>query len=138
MPLLVFTVMISLAFTVKSDSQVSFSIDAYVNSNVNTGTFTSSGLAGSSGNFIENYTFNGKKTHSEATFIYGNGTITAKTHCVVTITSPSTATGIGTWIIVKGTGAYAKIKGSGSLTFDVIDIATPAEHITEIWEGSVK
>jgi hypothetical protein len=138
LPLLLLLSVILLAFTQKPVSQVSFSINASVNNNVNTGSFTSSGLALSSGTFIENYTFNGKKTHSEVTFTYTNGTITAKTHSDITITGSTTASGSGTWLIVRGTGAYTGVKGSGSLTLNVSNIGTTNESITEAWSGNIK
>ena len=124
------------AFVNKATCQVSFSITAAVNGNVNTGTFTSTGFNFSSGSCIEEYSFNGKKTHSEVTFTYADGTITAKTHCDIEITG-TTGTGTGRWTITKGTGAYAGISGSGMLTFSVTGLGTD-ENIVEEWSGTLK
>jgi hypothetical protein len=118
-------------------AQVSFSITASVSGNVNTGTFTSWGFDLSSGNMIESYSFNGKKTHSEVIFSYADGTVTAKTHSDIILTSESTATGTGRWIITKGTGAYAGISGSGTLTLAVTGIGSN-ETITQDWLGTLK
>ncbi len=137
LPVLLLFTATMFAFTNKVNAQVTFSIDASVNANVNTGAFTSTGFSLSSGDFLEEYSFNGKKTHSQVTFTYANGTITAKTHSDVTITGPSTATGIGTWKISKGTGAYTGIRGSGVLSFSVTNISTPEEHITQEWSGTI-
>ena len=135
--LLVFSTIL-FAFTNKFESPVSFLIVASVNANVNTGTFTSTGFAMSSGVLVEEYSFNGKKTHSEVTFTDVAGSVTAKTHTDVILTSASTATGTGTWIIIRGSGAYVGVKGSGTLTFNVTDISTPTENILEQWVGSIK
>lgn len=137
LPFLILIVIFFSAFTGKVTTQVSFSVNASVSNNVNSGTFTSSGLVGSSGNYVETYSFNGKKTHSEATFTFFNGTITAKTHSEITI-SASTASGTGTWIIVRGTGAYTGIQGSGKLTLSVSNIGTSSESISQSWSGSIK
>lgn len=124
--------------TNKTFAQVNFSVTASVNNNVNTGTFTSTGLQGKSGDFLELYMFNGKKSHSEVSFIYPDGTITAKTHSDIIITSSSTAFGIGSWIITKGTGVYSGISGSGTLELFVKGIGTPKEKITQEWSGWLK
>ena len=137
LPFLILCVIVISGFISKPNAQVSFTINASVSNNVNTGTFTSSGLAGSSGSYIEKYTFNGKKTHSEATFTFTNGTVTAKTHSVITLNATA-ASGTGTWIIVRGTGVYTGIQGSGNLTLSVTNIGTPLESISEAWTGSTK
>ena len=137
LPVLLLFTATMFAFTNKANSQVTFSINASVSGNVNTGAFTSTGFSLSSGDFFEEYSFNGKKTHSEATFTFANGTITAKTHSDVIITGPLTATGSGTWKISKGTGAYTGIRGSGVLTYSVTGINTPAEHITQAWSVTI-
>lgn len=131
-----FTVII-FAFTYKANAQVTFSINASVNANVNSGVFTSTGFVLTSGDFFEEYSFNGKKTHSEVTFTFANGTITAKTHSDVIITGASTATGSGTWKISKGTGAYQGAKGSGFLSLSVTNVGTPTEHISQEWSGTL-
>ena len=135
---LLLTTALFLGFSNKAEAQVSFSITATVNGNENTGTFTSQGLAASLGTFSESFSFNGKKVHSEATFLYVNGTITVKTHSDVLFTSPTTATGAGTWKISKGTGAYANIKGLGQLTYSLTGIGTSAEYISQEWVGSLQ
>jgi hypothetical protein len=134
---LILIMCVSFAFADKATAQVSFSIEASVSGNVNTGTFTSSGFTLSSGNVIEEYSFNGKKTHSEVTFTYADGSITAKTHSDITLTSSTTATGTGRWIITKGTGAYAGISGSGTLTLAVSGIGSN-ENIEQEWWGLLK
>jgi hypothetical protein len=126
------------SFITKTESPVSISIQAAVTNNVNTGSFTSSGLSTSDGDFYEEYVFNGKKTHSEVTFTFEHGTITAKTHCDITLTSISTATGTGNWIITKGTGDYEGIKGSGTVTLEVQEIGTTNENISQSWTGSIR
>lgn len=127
-----------LSFTNHEQEQVSFSITASVSGNVNTGNFASTGFELSAGDFSEAYSFNGKKVHSEVTFTYSDGTITAKTHSDVNLTGETTATGTGTWIITKGTGAYEHIKGSGQLTFAVVNINTSLESISQEWVGTLK
>jgi hypothetical protein len=138
LPALCIIAILSLGSAQKPVSEVSFSITAAVSGNVNTGSFTSTGLALSSGQFSESYAFNGKKTHSEVVFQYSNGTITAKTHCEVSFTGPSSATGLGTFIIVRGTGDYIGIKGDGTVSFVVSGVGTTSESITQEWSGNLK
>jgi hypothetical protein len=125
------------SFANSQNAAISFSIDAAVSNNENTGTFTSGGYVVASGSFFEVYSFNGKKSHSEVCFTYADGTITAKTHSVITI-NQSTATGTGTWIITQGTGAYTGIKGSGELALTVTGLNTPSEAISQQWTGIIK
>jgi hypothetical protein len=125
------------SFAYSQNSAISFSIDAAVSNNENTGTFNAAGYVVGSGNFYEVYSFNGKKSHSEVCFTFADGTITAKTHSVITI-NQSTATGTGTWIITQGTGAYAGIKGSGELVLTVTNLNTPSEAISQQWTGVIK
>ena len=131
------TTILLLSFSNQANAQVSMSITASVNANVNTGFFTSIGFTSSSGSFLESYSFNGKKVHSEVTFTFADGTITAKTHSDVVFTGPTTATGTGTWKISKGTGVYENIKGSGGLTYALTGVGTSSEMITQEWSGSL-
>ena len=54
-----------------------------------------------------------------------HGTITIDLQCRMILTSETTAGGPGHWVVASGTGAYANLHGTGSLTMD-IDFVTGA------------
>jgi hypothetical protein len=55
--------------------------------------------------------FNGVRAHCVVVLVTSDGTITIHQECVFTTNPPQ-----GRWEIVSGTGAYANLKGNGSLT----------------------
>ena len=77
-----------------------------------TGTFTSSGALTISGTSTMDVgpNTNGVRAHCVVTLTAPNGTITIHQQCEFSTNPPK-----GRWEIVAGTGAYANLKGNGSL-----------------------
>ena len=76
------------------------------------GTFTTSGALNISGNaeMIVGGNKNAIRAHCVVTLTTPDGTITIHQECVFATNPPK-----GRWEIVSGTGAYANLKGNGSL-----------------------
>ena len=72
--------------------------------------------------------------HCSTVLTDGQGTITLNLECRMIPTSETTAGGPGRWVVASGTGAYANLHGTGSLTMD-IDFETGAAVETLV--GSV-
>ena len=62
---------------------------------------------------------NGTTLHCSTVLTDAHGTITIDLQCRMILTSETTAGGPGHWMIVRGTGAYANLHGTGSLTMDI-------------------
>jgi hypothetical protein len=77
------------------------------------GTFTTSGALTISGNATMHLDCSGARCHCVVTLIAsdGSGTIIIDQQCQFATVPPR-----GRWEIVGGTGAYANLKGNGSLT----------------------
>jgi hypothetical protein len=77
------------------------------------GTFTTSGALTISGTSTMDVgpNINGTRAHCVVTLVTSDGTITIHQECVFATNPPQ-----GRWEIVSGTGAYANLKGNGSLT----------------------
>jgi hypothetical protein len=77
------------------------------------GTFTTSGALNISGTSTMDIglNINGTRAHCVVTLVTSDGTITIHQECVFATNPPQ-----GRWEIVSGTGAYANLKGNGSLT----------------------
>jgi len=123
---------------VMNDSQpveVQLSISAFFNGPSTTaGTFTSSGFLNTSGTTSETVTLTSQTFHGQTTFTDANGSFTANLNGQWSMTSATTAQGNGNWNILNGTGAYAQLKGTGNLTFDV-DFVTGA--VVDEWTGKM-
>jgi hypothetical protein len=78
-----------------------------------TGTFTTSGALNISGTTTMDISLNvnGIRGHCVVVLTTPDGTITIHQECVFATNPPQ-----GRWEIVSGTGAYANLKGNGSLT----------------------
>ena len=63
--------------------------------------------------------------HCSTVLTDAHGTITINLQCRMILTSETTAGGPGHWVVASGTGAYANLHGTGSLTMD-IDFVTGA------------
>ena len=76
------------------------------------GTFTASGALNTSGSaeMIVGPNTNGVRAHCVVTLTDPNGTITIHQQCQFSTDPPK-----GRWEVVAGTGAYANLKGNGSL-----------------------
>ena len=76
------------------------------------GTFTTTGALTTSGEATMDVglNFNGTRAHCVVRLIAPDGTITIHQECVFATSPPK-----GRWEIVNGTGAYANLKGNGSL-----------------------
>ena len=77
------------------------------------GTFTTSGALTISGDaeMVVGLNENGKRAHCVVTLSTAEGTITIHQECQFASNPPK-----GRWEIVSGTGAYADLRGNGSLT----------------------
>ncbi len=93
-----------------TDTTFTLTITQYVNEITNTGYFTSSGDPTTSGTYSMDVHLAGTDSlHCSQTLVVATvGTITIISDCSMT-------TNTGTWYISKGTGAFANLKGNGSL-----------------------
>ena len=57
--------------------------------------------------------------HCSTVLTDDQGTITIDLECRMILTSETTAGGPGHWVVASGTGAYANLHGTGSLTMDI-------------------
>ena len=73
--------------------------------------------SGSNGNGIANgtYTYSSQLIVSDA-----SGTLTLQLNGTWWFSGPASAAGSGNWTVVSGTGGYAGVKGSGTMTIDEI------------------
>lgn len=95
------------------------------------GSFTMSGARADSGTTTEELTFGGPLTQSPVPVTYvrtltgKNGTFTVRGSATLTFTSATAATITGTWTIESGTGAYAAMSGTGTISGSANFGATP-------------
>jgi hypothetical protein len=95
---------------IKTDTNFLLKVKEYVNDVTNTGYFTSSGDPTTSGYYSMDVHLVGEDSlHCSQTLeVPAVGTITIISDCSLT-------TNTGAWYITKGTGAYANLRGNGSL-----------------------
>ncbi len=92
-----------------TDTTFTLTVKEYVNEMTNTGYFTSSGDPTTAGNYTMDVHVAGDSLHCSQTLtVPAVGTITIISDCSVT-------TNTGAWYITEGTGAYANLRGNGSL-----------------------
>lgn len=105
-----------------TDTTFTLTIKEYVNDVTNTGYFTSTGDPATAGNYSMDAFFVGADSlHcSQTLVVHTVGTITIISDCSLT-------TNTGTWYITEGTGAYANLKGDGSLIMSFPTKTAPSE-----------
>jgi hypothetical protein len=81
---------------------------------------------------ISNATFTFTSTQ---TFTFNDGSLTIQTSGTWWITSQTTGAGAGTWNVIAGTGSYAKVKGSGTLTISEIVFGV---SVTDTYTGTLQ
>ena len=100
------------------------------------GSWLATGFVTDSGTYTETFRFAGRTIHVEKVLVGSRGTIVLEGRGVVVWTSACTATfSAGSWRIVDGTGAYARLKGGGSpvTTPDSFgDVCTGVVRITHV------
>jgi len=94
-------------------------------------TFNSTGALSTNGTYVmevdpRGFGAWGTTLHCPTILTDANGTITIRLECRMILTSPTTAGGPGNWRILSGTGAYANLRGQGTLTMDIDFVANTA------------
>jgi hypothetical protein len=102
--------------------------DFAVSDDTAVGTFEASGAIETSGDESQVFRINGVTLHCVHTLTAAEGTIVIRSQCNLN-------TNVGHWRVVSGTGAYAGLKGNGSLLM-VFNPDDPAEA-HELLDGRV-
>lgn len=83
------------------------------------GTWTATGLVNDGGTYVETFRFAGQTIHAEQVLVGSKGTIVLRAQAVAEWLSACTVTfRAGSWQIVEGSGAYARLKGGGAPAVD--------------------
>ena len=96
------------------------------------GTFVMNGLAVDSGDVTETFFLADDTSHGVKTLVSTQGTITIKYQVRLTWT-PDTGIAQGTFTIIDGTGAYARLHGVGT-TYATLDLFTG--HLLARYSGN--
>ena len=123
-------VMAALALTAQAAEPVPIFIDIHdftVSDDTAVGTFESSGAIATSGVESQVFRAEGQSLHCVHTLAAPEGTIVIHSQC-------NLVTNVGQWRVVSGTGAYAGLKGNGSLlmVFNPDD-PTEAHELLDGW-----
>ena len=123
------------AIAARSPTPVTIILDNHITSTGSEGPFTATGDLNTSG--FNTMVVRGTKTgtlHCQTVLTDAQGSITLALQCQMILTSATTAGGPGHWAVVSGTGAYAHLHGTGSLTMDINFVTGAA---VEMMEGAV-
>jgi hypothetical protein len=99
------------------------------------GPFTATGGLNTSGfNVMDVRPTKSGTLHCRTVLTDANGSFTLGLECRMIPTGPTTAGGPGHWVVLSGTGAYANLHGTGSLTMDIDFVAGTA---VETMDGEI-
>jgi hypothetical protein len=116
---------------------VSILLDGTSSGSTNSGTFSASGAIGSTGTWVEDYSWNGNKYHSKIEFTDSNGSFELYVHGQFTFSNATDGSGIGTWKVKKCTGAYVGMDGEGTNTLIISNFNGVSGIISQSLLGDV-